>query len=117
MKRPNQILAGAQIDSRLAANRAVNLGQQRCRYLNVWQSPQVAGGCKARDVSDHAASKGNQQSLSIGAQTGQSTVDPFNRRKRLVSFPFGKSNRFHFKSSAAQRTEQLFAMQGENCLA
>src|SRR6185436_13842453 len=117
MKCADQVLTAWQIDAGFAANRAVNLGEQCRGHLNVRQSSEIAGSSKSCNIADHAAPKSNQQSLSIGAQAGKSSVDPLNRGKRLVSFPFGNSNRFHFESSAAQRTQQLFAMQGENCLA
>ena len=55
VKRPDQILAGPQIDTGLAADRAVHHREQRRRHLVAIDAAQIGRRGKSRQVPDHAA--------------------------------------------------------------
>ena len=54
IERPDHVLAQRMVDTGLAADRRVDLGEQRRGNLEKRHATQVHGGCEAREVSDHA---------------------------------------------------------------
>jgi hypothetical protein len=71
MEGADQILAVAGVDPGLAANRAVDLGQQRGRDLNVVDATQGDRGGQPGKIADHPAADGQDSRRPLGAQIEQ----------------------------------------------
>ena len=67
MKRADEVLAQRVVDADLAADRAVDLRQQRRRHLHDRDAAQVRRGREAGDVADDATADGDQRAGSIRA--------------------------------------------------
>ena len=61
MKHAHQIFALGQVDTGLAANRTVHLGQQRGWYLHERKSTQVGPGHKAGQITRHTATQSDDK--------------------------------------------------------
>src|SRR6266849_3143578 len=57
VKRADQVLAPGMVDACFAPDGGINLGQQGCRHLHQWYTPQVGGGGIAGQVTHDATSK------------------------------------------------------------
>ncbi len=68
MEAADQVLALARVDPGLAADRAVDLGEQRGRDLHVVEPAQQDRRCEAREVADHPAAEGDQRGLALGPE-------------------------------------------------
>ena len=86
MKRPHQVLARAQVDARLAPDRAVHLRQQRRRYLDHLHATQVGGGSKARHISDDAAAEGNDDAGAVEPTARELVIQATGGGERLRPF-------------------------------
>ena len=53
----HQVLAVRRVDRRLAADRGIDLGQERCRDLDQGHATLEAGGCETRQIAHHAAAE------------------------------------------------------------
>jgi hypothetical protein len=62
-----QVFAGARIDRRLAAHRAVDLSQQGCRDLDEIDAAQQRRRGKSRDIADHPAAQRDQHRPALDA--------------------------------------------------
>ena len=56
------------IDAGLAADRGIDLRQQRCGNLDETHAPPQAGGGKAGEVADHAAAERDQKIAALHAR-------------------------------------------------
>ena len=59
MKRADQVLAERVVDADLAADRAVDLREQRRRHVHQRDAAQERRGGESRGVADHAAADGD----------------------------------------------------------
>ena len=84
MKRTDQILAARVIDSGLAADRRVDLREQRRGDLHVAHAPLVAGRREARNVADHPAPQGQYRGIAIHFLGDQRIEHPSGGLQRLV---------------------------------
>ena len=71
----DQVLALPGVDAGLAADRGIDLGQQRGRHLHdADAAPQDAGG-EAGQVADHAAAKGDDAVAALDAELEQALAE------------------------------------------
>ena len=82
----DHVLGARQIDAHLAADRAVDLRQQRGWHLHEAQPAGERGGDEAGQVADHAAADGNHDRLAIGADGQQLVPQAGGRVDRLRGF-------------------------------
>ena len=71
------------VDPDLAADRAVDLGEQSRRHHDQGKPASERGRDKAGEVADHAASQGDDQRVAIGLATYQFIVQPRRLAERL----------------------------------
>src|ERR1700693_5839829 len=55
----DQILARGGVDRGLSADRGIDNGYERCRYLNDWDSTHEVGCHEAGEVSHYSSAKGD----------------------------------------------------------
>src|SRR5205085_10967610 len=79
MKGADEILSQWMVDARFAADRAVNLREQRGRHLHDRNSTQVSGRREPGDVAGYAATNRHNGTRSIGTRTDERVVDSSNR--------------------------------------
>ena len=89
MERADHVLAQRMIDRGLAADRRVDLGEQRRRHLQQGHAPLIGRRGESGQIADDTAAERNQQSRAFGAQLEQARVDIVERRPILVRFAFG----------------------------
>ena len=65
-ERPDHVLRFRQIDADLAADGAVDLGQQRRRDLQEAEAAGEGGGDEAGQIADDAAADGHDQRTAVG---------------------------------------------------
>ena len=71
MKGADQVLAVARVDAGLAADRAVDLGEQRGRHLHAVQPAQQDGCGKSGKIADHPAAERHDRSGPVDAMIEQ----------------------------------------------
>ena len=82
-ERPDHVLRLRQIDADLAADGAVDLGEQRRRDLQEADAAGVGGGDEAGQVADHSAADGDDQRTAIGLQLEEALPQPGGHVDRL----------------------------------
>src|SRR4030088_1947125 len=65
MDRADQVFSVSRISSGLSADRAIDHGEQRCRYLHMRNAALENRRDKSRDISHHSAAKPDHERLSI----------------------------------------------------
>ena len=89
VERADQVFALGKVYARLAADRGIHLRQQGGRNLAQRDAAQKGGGCKAGDVSHHAAAKGDDEVLARHSGRKQVMVDTLDRGEPFVFFARG----------------------------
>ena len=84
VKRPDKVLALFVIDARLAADRGVDLGQQRRGHLDEGHATHVASGRESGDIADDAATERKDRRIAIGACPDELVEDRLHRGNGLV---------------------------------
>ena len=83
MERADQVLAVARVDAGLAADRRVDLRQQRRRHLHeIDAAPHHRGG-EAREIADHAAAQRNDQVAALDTRREHRVADLLEMREAL----------------------------------
>ena len=77
MERADEILAVRRVDAGLAADRGVDLRQQRGRHLHEIKPAPHAGRGKAGEIADHAAAQRDHQIIALDARRDQRVADLF----------------------------------------
>ena len=90
----DQVLPERMVDADLAANRAVDLRQERGRYVDERDAAQVGGGGVAREVADDAAAERDEGGRALGVRLDEGVVNLHDRRHLLVAFAVGHDDRF-----------------------
>ncbi len=75
VERPDQVLAARMIDAGLAADRRVDLREQRRRHLDDADAAHVDRRGEAREVADHAAAERDHHALAVRAVLDQRIED------------------------------------------
>ena len=88
MKRAEQILAVRRIDSGLAADRGIDLRQQRGRHLHEIDAAAQDRRGKAREVADHAAAERDHQIVALDLRRDQRFADLFKSGIALGALAF-----------------------------
>jgi hypothetical protein len=65
MNRADQIFPSVKVYSGLAADRAIDHGEQRGRDLNMWNAALKNGGDKPGNIADDAAAQSDHERTSI----------------------------------------------------
>ncbi len=76
MKCADQILACGDVDRRLAADRAVDLGKQAGRYLHEPAAAIEDGGSETGEVADHTSTEGDNMVAAFDAEGKQAIDQP-----------------------------------------
>ena len=92
IKSADEIFAFRQIHAGFAADRTVNLRNERRGNMNQPHAAKIARGCKACDVADDAASHSHNRRMAIRARANQLARDFFHARKALRGFRVVKKN-------------------------
>ena len=71
MERADEILAVARIDRGLAADRGIDLRQQRRRHLHDVEAAPQDRGREARKIADHAAAERDDEVVALDARIEQ----------------------------------------------
>ena len=89
-KAANEVLAGEEVDAGLAAERGIDLREQRGGQADVADAAHVDGGQEAGDVADDAAAKGEQDGVAVGPGKGELLGEGLDRGEAFVRFACGE---------------------------
>ena len=103
VERSDQVLAERMVDAHFAADRAVDLRQERGRHLHQWQTAQVPSGNEASHIADDASAHRNNSGTAVGFQFDQRFVRARDRRELLMALAVGKQNRLCFRECLCER--------------
>ena len=104
MKRAEQVLAGNQIDAGLAADRGVDLREQRGRDLQHRDAAHEDGGQKAADIRHDAAAESDYDAGAVAAAFNHLLGQRFDFREPLAFFAAGQEQ--GLESAAAEAGSQ-----------
>jgi hypothetical protein len=90
MEGADQILAVARVDAGLAADRAVDLGEQGGRHLHVSNAAQQDRRTEPGKIADHAAAEGDDRGRALDPGREQDIEQPLELRHALGSFAGGQ---------------------------
>ena len=108
IKSADHILAKRMVDTRLAANRRVNLRQQRGRNLNKWHATQICGGGEPRQITDNSTTKRDNGGAAFTAGCQQCIENEVQRLPVLVLLAIRKNDRDRRDAMTLQRATQHF---------
>jgi len=80
------------VDAGLSSHARIDLCHQRSGHLNEGNASLIDGCGKSRQISDHTASKGYQERLSLEAMADHRVENIFDRLKGFRPFPRWKNN-------------------------
>ena len=86
----DEVLAARMVHAGLAADRRVDLREQRGRHLHEADAALVAGGGEARHVADHPAAQGDDEIVAREAVGDQRVDDARDGVERLVALAVGQ---------------------------
>ena len=89
VERPDEVLALRQVDGRLAADRGVDLAEERGGHLDERDAAEVHRGDEARDVGDHPAAEAHDDVAARHAFCDQLAAEPLDGRQRLRALALG----------------------------
>ena len=102
MKGADQVLAVPRIDRGLAADRGIDLRQQRGRYLHVVETAADDRGGEAGEIADHAAAERHHEVAALDARGDQRLADGFEHAESSSSSrPAARSRTWHAMPAAA----------------
>ena len=88
MKGADQVLAMPCVDRGLAADRGIDLRQQRSRHLHVIETAARHGGGEAREIADHAAAQRDDEVATLDAGGDQRLADGLEPAEALRALAF-----------------------------
>ena len=103
MEGADQVLAVAGVDASLAADGAIDLGEQGGRYLHVVEPAQGDGGGEPGEVADDAASQRHQCRVAPHLPAEQIFGEPFQVGEILGLFAGRQGNDLMFDAGLAER--------------
>ena len=98
MKRADEVLARAQVDTSLAADRAIDLRQERRRHLDESDAAQIRRGGKSRHVADHAAAERDDGARAVEPAARELVVEAPCRSEGLGPFAVANEDRLPGRS-------------------
>ena len=111
MEAADQVLAVARVDPGLAADRAVDLGQQGGRDLHEIDATQQHRGGETRDVADHPAAEGDQRAAAFDLHLQQSLDQGFQVMEVLGPLAGGQDHGLAVQSRLLQRALEARQME------
>ncbi len=106
MKRADQILSEREVDADFAADRTIDLGEQRRRDVHERDPAQERRRGESGGVANDAAADGDDGAAAIGAGADQRLVDARDRLQVLVALAVGDENRV----AGAERARDALAV-------
>ena len=95
MEGADQVLAARVVDADLAADGAVDLGDDRRRHLHDAQAAQERGRGEAGEIADHAAADDHDDGLAVDAGVEQRVVDAGDGAQVLGALAVGDQDDRH----------------------
>ena len=95
VERADHVLRARVVDGGLAADRRVDLREQRRRHLHEIDAALEARGRVARDVADHAAAERDEAAVAVEPRVDEPVDDRSERRERLVPLAIGQHDGLH----------------------
>ena len=112
MEGADQVLAVLGIDRGLAADRGIDLRQQRGRHLHVVETAAHHGGREAGEIPDHAAAERDHEIAALDARRDQRLADLLEHRKAL-----GALARRHGHDRGADAAQRERSLRGREMMA
>ena len=103
VERANQVLAQRVIDPYFAPDRAINLREERRRYVHHWYAAQICSGGKSGDVANDTTPERDDGCRAVGVGAHQRIVDLSDGLEVLVALTIGDEDRLLF-DRAGNRT-------------
>ena len=104
VERADEVLAKGMVDADFAANRAIDLRQQRGGHVDQRDAAEVGGGRKPGHVPDHAAAKGDDRRRALGVRAHERVVDSGDRGQVLVALAVRDEDRLALDGPSEART-------------
>ena len=98
MERADEIFARLEIDADLAADRRINLRQQRGGHLDKVDAAQVRRGDKPREISDNSTAERNDERFAFEAVFGKLFVAALDYLHALGAFTGGNFDEQRFET-------------------
>src|SRR6266851_3651338 len=114
MKGADQILARRQIHRGLAADRSINLREQRGGYLNEGHAAQVRSRRETREIADHASAERDDRVGPFEAGLAEESQRPLKRAQRLEALAVFHQPGSRYETGAAQTLIHLLSKKIEN---
>ena len=92
MERADHVLRARMVHGRLAADRRVDLREQRRRHLHEIDAALVARGHVTGEVADDAAAERDEAAVAMEARVDEAIDDGREGRQRLVPLAVGKDH-------------------------
>ena len=103
MERADQVFTAGVVNPDLAADRAVNLGQERGRHHDERKSTGERCRDEAGQVADNTAAQRDDQGVAIGPSRDQVVIDLLGLGERLGGFPGRNDARRNRDSGGLER--------------
>ncbi len=111
----DHVFAARVIDTGLAADRRIDLCQQRRRHLNEGHTALVRSGGEAGQVADHTTAQGNDRRATVAALGEQGVEDMTQRLPVLELLAIGQHDLGQGHARSAQRYGELLQIQRRDC--
>src|SRR5581483_9198470 len=98
VKPSQQVLAVAQVDSSLSANRSIYLCQKGGGYLHVINAAHVNGSQKSNQVAHHSATRGLEDGAAVRTQPDEVAGERFYRRHAFTAGTVGHFEQLRFRA-------------------
>ena len=109
MERADEVLALGQVDPGLAADRRVDLGDERRRHLDERDAAQPARGEEAGGVAERAAPDRHERLAALGAQPGQLARGVLDDRHPLGALALRQEDRLDRPAVVGERRRDRLA--------
>src|SRR5579875_2261222 len=104
----DQIFAPYMINTSLAANSGIDLGQQGCRYLDQWDASQICSGGIAHQIAHDASAKRDDRFAALGPALYQPIVDGSQLLLRFALFSGGHNVEVRLKAGLREILQYLW---------
>ena len=117
VERADHVFPERMVDRGLAADRRIDLSEERRWNLDVLHPALIGGGGKARQVPDHSAPEGEESAVAPAALLDKRVKDRVERAPVLVLLPVGDHDADHLDAAAGERAgKALHEKGGDRCI-